>query len=150
MNLIRRSALSALLALSLCSAWAGPLDERAADAHLKAIATGDVDALMQGYGDDPLVDWVGGPLDGRYRGRDAVREMWKKFAAANDNLPRSLQHGAITQNANPKGATVTTLAEYAGAKSGSVRVRHVFIYRDGRLVTELWQIDPSATVTPVN
>ena len=28
------------------------------------------------------------PLDGRYRGAAAVRELWKKFAAANDNQPR--------------------------------------------------------------
>jgi ketosteroid isomerase-like protein len=127
-------------------AVAGPLDERAAEAHLKAVAAGNVDALMQAYGDDPWMDWVGGPLDGRYRGADALRQLWTKFAAANDNQPRTLQRTVITQNANPKGVTLTAVAEYAGKTT--VRVRHVLVYRDTRLVSEVWQIDPNAALTP--
>lgn len=128
-------------------AAAGPLDERAAEAHLKAVAAGDVDALMQAYGDDPWMDWVGGPLDGRYRGADALRQLWTKFAAANENQPRTLQRSVITQNANPKGVTLTAVAEYVG-KAATVRVRHVLVYRDTRLVSEVWQIDPNAVLTP--
>ncbi|SHL96522.1 nuclear transport factor 2 family protein [Rhizobacter sp. OV335] len=127
-------------------AVAGPLDERAAEAHLKAVAAGNVDALMQAYGDDPWMDWVGGPLDGRYRGADALRQLWTKFAAANDNQPRTLQRTVITQNANPKGVTLTAVAEYAGKTT--VRVRHVLVYRDTKLVSEVWQIDPNAVLTP--
>lgn len=127
-------------------AQAGPLDERAAEAHLKAVAAGNVDAVMQAYGDDPWMDWVGGPLDGRYRGAEALRQLWTKFAAANDNQPRSLQRTVITQNANPKGVTLTAVAEYAGKTT--VRVRHVLVYRDTRLVSEVWQIDPNAVLTP--
>lgn len=127
-------------------AMAGPLDERAAEAHLKAVAAGNVEALMQAYGDDPWMDWVGGPLDGRYRGADALRQLWTKFAAANDNQPRTLQRTVITQNANPKGVTLTAVAEYAGKTT--VRVRHVLVYRDTKLVSEVWQIDPNAVLTP--
>jgi len=132
--------------LAACPAMAGPLDERAAEAHLKAVATGNVDALMQAYGEDPWMDWVGGPLDGRYRGADALRRLWTQFAAANDNQPRTLQRSVITQNANPKGVTLTAVAEYAGKTT--VRVRHVLVYRDTRLVSEVWQIDPNAVLTP--
>lgn len=138
-----------LLTLALCSpvlSWAGPLDERAAEAHLKAIAAGDVDAVMKAYGDDPWMDWVGGPLDGRYRGADALRALWTKFAAANDNQPRTLQRTMIMQNANPKGVTLTATAEYAGKTT--VRVKHVLVYRDTKLVSEVWQIDPSADLAP--
>jgi hypothetical protein len=59
-------------------AQAGPLDERAALAHLQAIAAGDVEALMASYGEAPFMDWVGGPLDGRYQGKDAIREVWTR------------------------------------------------------------------------
>ena len=52
-----------------------------------------------------------------------------------------------TQNANPKGVTLTATAEYAGKTT--VRVKHVLVYRDTKLVSEVWQIDPSADLTPV-
>jgi ketosteroid isomerase-like protein len=143
---MKKLTLIAALCLPLL-AMAGPLDERAADAHLKAVAAGDVETLMKAYGDDPWMDWVGGALDGRYRGTDAIRALWTKFAAANDNQPRSLQRTTITQNANPKGVTLTATAEYAGKTT--VRVKHVLVYRDTKLVSEVWQIDPSADLTPV-
>jgi ketosteroid isomerase-like protein len=127
-------------------AFAGPLDERAADTHLKAIAAGDVDTVMKAYGDDPSMDWVGGPLDGRYRGSEAVRELWRKFAAANDHQPRPLQRTAIAQHGNPKGVTLTVTAEYGGKTP--VRTHQVLVYRDMKLVSEVWQIDPAAPLTP--
>ncbi|MEO8060773.1 MAG: nuclear transport factor 2 family protein [Burkholderiales bacterium] len=127
-------------------ASAGPLDERAADAHLKAVAAGDIDTLMSAYGDDPWMDWVGGNLDGRYRGKDAIRELWQKFIANNDGQPRALVRTTISQNANPKGVTLTATAEYGGKTT--VRVRHVLVYRDTKLATEVWQIDPAAQLTP--
>ncbi len=129
-------------------ASAGPLDERAADAHLKAVAAGDIDALMSAYGDDPWMDWVGGSLDGRYRGKDAIRELWQKFIANNDGQPRTLARTMISQNANPKGVTLTATAEYVGKTT--VRVRHVLVYRDTKLATEVWQIDPAAALTPAS
>jgi len=127
-------------------AIAGPLDERAAEAHLKAIAAGNVDAVMSAYGDEPYMDWIGGTLDGRYRGSDAMRELWKKFAANNDNQARTLQRSTITQSGNPKGVTLTVNAEYVGKTT--VRVHQVLVYRDMKLVSEIWQIDPSAPLTP--
>jgi hypothetical protein len=124
------------------AAWAGPLDERNAEAHLKAIASGDVESVMKAYGEDPWMDWVGGSLDGRYRGTEALRDLWAKFAANNEQQPRTLTHGPIVQNPNPKGVTLAVTAEYVGKTT--VRVRHVLVYRDGKLATEVWQIDPSA------
>ncbi|HEY4066043.1 MAG TPA: nuclear transport factor 2 family protein [Burkholderiaceae bacterium] len=139
-----------LIFLAVCACapllvHAGPLDERAGEAHLKAVADGNVEALMSAYGDAPTMDWVGGPLDGRYRGSDAIREVWKKFAALNDGQPRTLQRSAITQSGNPKGVTLTVNAEYVGKTT--MRVHHVLVYRDTRLSSEIWQIDPSAPLT---
>ena len=145
MSKLTRLLFSAAFCLPVL-AIAGPLDERAAEAHLKAIAAGNVDAVMGAYGDEPCMDWIGGALDGRYRGGDAMRELWKKFAAANDHQARTLQRSTITQSGNPKGVTLTVNAEYVGKTT--VRVHQVLVYRDAKLVSEVWQIDPSAPLTP--
>jgi hypothetical protein len=92
------------------------------------------------------MDWVGGPLDGRYYGASAIREVWKKFIAANDGKPRASKLIKLESYANPKGASIEAYATYDGKPS--VQVLHVLTYRDGILTTELWQISPKPAVTP--
>lgn len=136
--------------LLLCSAAfatavaAGPLDEKKAEAHLQAVAAGDVEALMRDYAEEVYMDWVGGPLDGRYRGKAAIREVWQKFAALNDGQPRPAKFGKLTQQAHPKGVTLEAAAEYGGKTT--IKVWHVLVYRDGELATEIWQIAPALKV----
>jgi len=134
-----------MLTLLCCAvsaaALAGPLDEKKADAHLKAIAAGNVDALMADYADDAYMDWVGGPLDGRYRGKAEIREVWKKFVAANDGQPRPARTGKLSARTNPKGVSLETEAEYGGKTP--VKAWHGLVYRDGVLTTEIWQIAPA-------
>lgn len=122
-------------------ALAGPLDEKKAEEHLKAIAAGNVEAVMADYAENVYMDWVGGPLDGRYNGKAAVREVWTKFAAANDGQPRPVRLGKLSSYANPKGVSLETKAEYGGKTP--VKVWHVLVYRDGVLNTEIWQIAPA-------
>ena len=126
------------------AASAGPLDEKKAEAHLHAVAAGNVEALMRDYAEDAWMDWVGGPLDGRYRGKAAISEVWKKFAALNDGQPRPAKFGKLVQQANPKGATLEAAAEYGGKTT--IKVWHVLVYRDGELATEVWQIAPTLKV----
>lgn len=126
------------------AATAGPLDEKKAEAHLQAVATGDIETLMRDYAEDVHMDWVGGPLDGRYRGKAAIREVWQKFAALNDGQPRAAKFGKLMQQANPKGATLEAAAEYGGKTT--IKVWHVLVYRDGELATEVWQIAPALKV----
>ena len=138
-----------LLALLCCFAFAtaataGPLDEKKAQAHLQAVAAGDVEALMRDYTEDAYMDWIGGPLDGRYRGKVAISEVWKKFAALNDGQPRPAKFGKLVQQAHPKGVTLEAAAEYGGKPS--IKVWHVLVYRDGELATEIWQIAPALKV----
>ena len=73
-------------------------------------------------------------LDGRYRGKAAIREVWKKWASANDGKPRQARLGNIEQYANPKGVALQASAEYVGKTS--VKVWHVLVYRDGQLATD--------------
>ena len=38
---------------------------------------------------------------------------------------------------------MTTDGTFAG--NNTVKVRHVLLYRDGKLVDEIWQVNPAAT-----
>jgi hypothetical protein len=134
-------ALAALPCLPGASAWAGPLDDAKARAHLDAVAASDLEALMRDYADDAYLEWVGGPLDGRYRGKAEIRAVWQKFIAANAGKPRPAHFGKLVSFANPKGASVQQRADYAGTVP--VKVWHALTYRDGSLTTEVWQIAPA-------
>lgn len=139
-------AVFASLLLLMQPAFAGPLDEAKAQAHLNAIAAGNLDALMADYAEDVYMDWVGGPLDGRYRGKAAIREVWQKFIAINDGKPRPAKFSKLESYANPKGISLEARAEYGGAKP--MKVWHLLVYRDGSLDTEIWQIAPALQVAP--
>lgn len=115
---------------------AAPADDAAM--HFKAIAGGNVEQIMQGYGDNAILQWVGGPLDGVYAGHDKIRELWSKFAKA--NAPLEVAAGKVEESANPKGATVTANVEFKG--KATIKVRYVLVYREGKLVSEVWQVDP--------
>ena len=128
------------------STQAGPVDEAKGKAHLSAVAQGDLDALMRDYANDAYMEWVGGALDGRYHGKAAIRAVWVKFIAGNAGKPRPVKLGQVEFYGNPKGTTVQAEAEYDG--STPVKVWHALTYRDGSLVTEIWQIDPAIKITP--
>ncbi|MCK7498148.1 MAG: hypothetical protein MZW92_51250 [Comamonadaceae bacterium] len=63
------------------TAFAGPAAD-SAQLHFKAIGAGDVEQLARGYASDATLQWVGGPLDGVYRGNADLRALWGKFATA--------------------------------------------------------------------
>jgi hypothetical protein len=134
-------ALVALPFLPGAGAVAGPLDDARARAHLDAVAAGDLEGLMRDYADDAYLEWVGGPLDGRYRGKAEIRAVWQKFIAANAGKPRPASFGKLVSFANAKGASVQQRADYSGTVP--VKVWHVLTYRDGSLTTEVWQIAPT-------
>jgi len=133
-----------LCSLVSAAALAGPLEEKKTEAHLKAVAAGNIESLMRDYAEDAYMDWVGGPLDGRYRGKTAIRAVWQKFIAQSEGQPRPARYGTITQQANPKGVTLEAAAEYGGKTT--VKVWHVLVYREGELATEIWQIAPSLKI----
>lgn len=126
------------LALMTGSASAGPAADKA-QAHIDAIAKGDVAAITAAYGSDATLHWVGGPLDGTYAGMDRMKKVWGKFAAAQGPLKASVAN--VLESANPKGATVVANVTFAG--KNTVKVRHVMLFREDKLVSETWQVDPS-------
>ncbi|SCC94221.1 conserved exported hypothetical protein [Thiomonas sp. X19] len=137
------AALALAAAFAASTAWAETPAE-AAKARIEAIAAGNVDAITAGYGPNALLEWVGGPLDGRYASMDGIKEAWTKFAKANGPLKADIGH--LQEAANPKGATVTADVVFKG--KATVPVRYVLTYRDGKLVDEIWQIDPKLAAKP--
>jgi hypothetical protein len=143
----RCGGILALVTVSLCAAsvaLAGPIDEAKARAHLNAVAAGDLEGLMRDYSDDAYMDWVGGPLDGRYHGKAEIRKVWEKFIGANGGKPRPAEFGKLIQYSNPKGTSVEAAASYGGTPP--VKALHLLTYRDGELNTEIWQIAPAIQI----
>lgn len=136
---MQHAAFAATLVLaSIGSAFASPSGD-AAHIHFAAIGAGDTAIIMRGYGDNAQLNWVGGPLDGMYAGSDAIRATWEKFAKA-AGPARVTVHG-LEESANPKGATIVANVLFDGKIQ--VKVRYVLTYREGKLVNETWQIDPT-------
>jgi len=129
-------AAAAALSLLSVTAFAGPKDE--ANSHFQAIAAGNVSEIVADYAGDAVFEWVGGPLNGTYKGHEAIQGVWGKFAKA--NAPLTVKVEQLAESANPSGATVTANVIFTG--KSTIKVRYVLTYRDGKLVNEIWQIDP--------
>jgi len=134
------AASAATLMLAAGSAFAGPADD--ARTHFQAIASGDLPIVMRGYADHAQFNWVGGPLDGTYATSDAIRGVWTKFTQSQGPLKVSV--GQIDESANPKGATVSANVLFEG--KAPIKVRYVLTFREGKIVSETWQIDPKLAV----
>lgn len=139
---MKRTLLSlSLFVVATGGAIAGPADD--AKLHFQAIGSGDIALLSRGYGDNAQLNWIGGPLDGTYTGADNIRGVWEKFGKAAGPLKVSVDK--LEESANPKGATVTANVQFEGKQP--IKVRYVLTYREGKLVSETWQIDPKLAVS---
>ena len=122
---------------SIGSAFASPVGD-AAQIHFTAIGAGDTAIIMRGYADNAQLTWVGGPLDGMYAGEDAIRATWEKFGKAVGQARVTVL--GMEESANPKGTTIVAKVQFDG--KAQIKVRYVLTYRDGKLISETWQIDP--------
>lgn len=109
----------------------------AAQTHFKAIADGDLQIVMCGYGAKPQLNWVGGPLDGTYTGSDDIPSVWEKFTKSYGRLKFS--YYGIEESANPKDSTVTANVQFEGNQP--IKVRCVLTYREEDAVSQTWQND---------
>lgn len=135
---MKRSLLSLSLFLAATgTALAGPATDQA-NAHFQAIGAGDVASISNAYTDGAQLNWIGGPLNGAYTGANAIRGVWEKFTKSQGPLKVSVDK--LEESANPQGATVTANVQFEGKQP--IKVRYVLIYREGKLVSETWQIDP--------
>lgn len=125
-------------------AFAGPAADNARE-HFNLIGNGEVGSLMTGYNSGAVLNWVGGPLDGNYASSDAIRSLWEKFSKAQGTLKVSVDK--LEESSNPKGSTITANVKFEG--KASVTVRYVLVYREGKIVSETWQVDPNLMVGAV-
>lgn len=130
-----------LLTTACATAMAGPGD--VATSHIRAIAAGDVNGIMADYTDNSVFQWVGGPLDGVYNGTQSIKTVWSKFAKG--NAPLTVKIGQLSESSNPKGSTVSANVIFSGKKT--IKVRYILLYRSGKLVDEIWQIDPKMSAS---
>ncbi|MDJ0390949.1 nuclear transport factor 2 family protein [Roseomonas sp. E05] len=119
-------------------AHAGPAGDLAQQ-RITAIAAGQTQPVLAGYGEGAVLEWIGGPLDGRYTGQAALGQVWSRFAQGQG--PLQAQVGSITESANPRGQTVAANVVFTG--KATIKVRYVLVYRDGKVVNEIWQVDPN-------
>jgi hypothetical protein len=108
-------------------------------ARIDAIASGNETAINAAYAPGAVLEWVGGPLDGRYATPQSIAAVWAKFAKANPHLQARVSD--LKEAVNPKGATVTADVVFSG--KSNIPVRYVLTYREGKLVAEIWQVDPA-------
>jgi ketosteroid isomerase-like protein len=128
-------SLAAALGLAAAPAFA-KMKAPDAQMHFKAVAGGNVAAIMHQYAPDATLHWIGGPLDGSYSGTRAIKSVWSKFAHAMGKMTDKASDIKVATDA--KGMTVTANVDFIGPKS--VPVRYVLVYRGRKIVDEIWQI----------
>ena len=134
---VSRAATETAMMTSACaSVMAGPSDK--ATDHINAVAAGDVSKAMADYSDKTVFQWVGGPLDGVYSSQESIKTVWSKFAKVMTPLTAKIEK--LSESSNPKGSTVSANVIFRGKKT--IKVRYILVYREGKLVNEVWQIDP--------
>ena len=134
------SACAAAILFAATGAIAAPTDD--AKAHFQAIGSGDLAIVMRGYADNAQFNWVGGPLDGTYTSSDAIRGAWEKLMKSQGTMKVSVDK--LEESANPKGSTISANVQFEG--KGPIKVRYVLTFREGKIVSETWQIDPKLSV----
>jgi len=110
-----------------------------AQSRFNSIAAGDINSILTQYQDGATLQWLGGPLDGMYTGRENLTTVWSKFSKAQGQMKVEVKN--LVEHANPKGQTITADVFFSGNKT--VPVHYVLSYREGKLVNEIWQVSPS-------
>jgi len=137
-NTVKKTMITLLLSLSSGFAFAGTASDNA-QARFDSIASGDVNSVVTQYQDSATLQWLGGPLDGTYTGKEQLSTVWSKFTKAQGPMKVKIQN--LVEHTNPKGTTVTADVFFTGKKT--VPVHYVLSYRDGKLVNEIWQVSPA-------
>ena len=137
---LSRSACAIATLFAASGAIAAPADD--AKAHFQAIGSGDLSVVMHGYADNAQFNWVGGPLDGTYTSADAIRGTWEKLIKSQG--PMKVNVDKLEESVNPKGSTVSANVQFEG--KAPIKVRYVLTFREGKIVSETWQIDPKLSV----
>ncbi|MEH2409988.1 hypothetical protein [Nostoc sp.] len=106
--------------------------------HWSAIAQGDLTKVMSQYAESPTLQWVGGPLAGKYQGKDKIQPVWQKFIKAQAPLET-----AITNVKSTIPETVKALVSFSNAKT-KIPVDYTLVYKsvsgNYQITQEIWKI----------
>ena len=120
----------------LCSAGASGVD--LAKDHWAAIAKNDLGVTNMDYVGDAVLEWVGGPLGGKYEGQPAIAGAWVKFFSAQGPLTVDINSIQVMEEDGKQ--IVRARAVFIG--KGKVPVDQTLVYDGGRLVSEIWHMHP--------
>jgi ketosteroid isomerase-like protein len=132
-------AASSFMLLGIAPVYAGVGAVRA-EAYFNAISWGNADTITSFYADDAEFHWVGGPLAGVYKGKDKIRGVWDRFTKAAGDINHQVMQ--LSESANGKTSTVTASVMFRG--EGEVPVKFIMVYKDGKIASEVWQVDRAA------
>lgn len=136
------AAASVAMLVGAQSAFAGDMAPEAApmiDAHIQAIASAPAGDLSAQYAPDARLEWVGGPLDGSYKGAELIEGAWRKFASGRGDMTADVKDVVVAKNSD--GRTVIATIVFRGERA--VPARLITTYRGEEITSEIWQIDPA-------
>jgi hypothetical protein len=117
---------------------AGASAEDMARAHWAAIANNDLGASTKDSAEGAVLDWVGGPLNGKYAGAMAIAGLWTKFSGAQGPLTVDISDVQVKDGYGKQTVTARTISKGKGA----VPADYALTYEAGRIVGETWTIRP--------
>jgi YVTN family beta-propeller protein len=115
-----------------------PFASAMAQKRWQAIARGDLAVVMAGYGVNPVLHWVGGPLNGDYTGIEAINTVWSKFTKA--QAPLKVQVNNLQEIAGPGGSRIVTADTIFSNGKAMIPVTYRLVFVEGKVTEETWQI----------
>lgn len=107
-------------------------------AHWTQVANRDVQNLANEYANHAVIAWVGGPLNGTYKGLSAINGLWSKFASA--TAPMRFQVTSVSYDLSKTHPTVREDVKLMAGKK-AIKVDSTLVYDKKKIMTEIWKVN---------
>ncbi len=107
--------------------------------HWSAVANGNANKLDNQYANNAVVVWIGGKLNGTYKGQKAIDDLWSRFV--NASAPMQFQVRHIWYDVSDGHPTVSedVVLKGVGGNGNPIHVTSTLVYKNGKIVGEVWQ-----------
>jgi hypothetical protein len=128
------------MVLAFAGGCAGPAmpPRGLAQYHWEAIARSDIGMTTIHYTPNSTLEWVGGPLQGKYAGPTAIAEVWTKFF--NAQRPTEVEVSNVQERQEGGRQAVAARVLFKGRRA--VPVDYLLVFDGGRIVAETWKVVP--------
>lgn len=82
---------------------------------------------MSQYSESPTLQWVGGPLAGKYQGKDKIQAVWQKFIKAQAPMETAITNVKSTTPLQGT-ETVKALITFSNVKT-KIPVDYTLVYK---------------------